>query len=936
MRNIIKHVSIALILSILIQSICIATDIRDTVRIIEFLDESGNNISALSQDSVLQARAKFSVSTDAILLLGLYRNDRLINVVCGNTMDSLNSITVSIETPNSVSDLTAKAFVWRDFSDSMPMVSAALFPSDNTNLTKLFVEGQELTIMPDIKNYSTQVLPNFCPPFDVRLETEDSSAKVEVFQPAVLPGDITIYITSSSGITDDYTVSVSYKNPETVITYKGSPNTYNIVHNVANGQYTFSDRSNTLTDISSSVIAGATYIQTAVEDRNNATNTNVNTEKWFEIELNCSAEVYVLTRALPSSGIMKWLLNSEWTQVQENGQPVRLKSYDASGWNDMLYLYKRTVIIPGGSTEKVIFGGSGDTNFMYAAAVKWLDTGFGVEIENKLSPYTYNIIDSAKEGDFAFADRNFTLKNIVGSPIDGATYIQTANNDKNDTTNTNPDTPNWVDITLTGPSQLFVITRTKPTSTAMKWLAEDGWTQVRDENGTEIIIQFWNPSANGVEGNMYLFRKLVVAPTGEKQTVSLGGLGINNLMYSIAAKPLKNRNILENLTVNGIEQVMTDNTITLSPNTMTPIEVNTQASYLAGTVDVISPSSLPGQLEVIADRGYGKEYNYYNCVVAAPTVNIVNKVSTNNYNIIDNLQNGTQVFTDRTWTYSDTSILAGATYIQTANNDKDLAVCHDLSVSDYLSVEIDTSSEVYVLVAGEVYYKDRILLWLSGFGELMKDENGANIKLAHSSGNFNIYKRTYVLNPGEKKTVTLGGLGNLKNMMYAVAIKEFDNSAALKSLELNGNVLRGFCPEITEYSAEVFEGAAINVTGEGYYENASLSVSISQTTPKVATINVAGYKGVTKTYSIIIATVNTNIQMTNSYISNIGAELTSNDPIPPSQHPRLYLQRSDFEQIRHNMQSASLTAEVDKLEFMSTEASKCKLLSVKVYWGFCD
>ena len=246
-------------------------------------------------------------------------------------------------------------------------------PDMDTTLKSMSVNGIQIsTFEPFEMGCKIELPPKTTSITEVTYVPYSENAVVSVQYPQELPGDIVVTVTSPAGKVRTYTLSCKIGKPSVKITYKGSTNTYNIVPNFTTGEFTFSDRAFKLEGIDDSVLSGAIYIQTAVSDRSNPTNRDPHTEKWLEIELNSSAEVYVLSRPVPSAIIMKWLLNPEWEQVRNNGEPVIMKSWTGE-WHDLFYLYKKTVYIEDGPPQKVVFGSSGDSNSMYSVAVKWLD-----------------------------------------------------------------------------------------------------------------------------------------------------------------------------------------------------------------------------------------------------------------------------------------------------------------------------------------------------------------------------------------------------------------------------------------------------------------------------------------------------------------------------------------------------------------------------------
>ena len=831
---------------------------------VEFFDNNGQTVTELSANSLIKAKVTFQDAIYNTLILAVYRNDELIDIDTENTLDFYCSMTAEITTPSVIDDCSVRAYLWNSLSDMRPVENAVLFANSNKTLESLSINGTEIALQSSVTDYSYQAVANVFSPFEVDAKTTDISSKVTVVQPTTLPGNLIVTVTAADGSYQDYTIEVTKASPSLSLIHKESTNNYNIIPNVANGAYTFSDRAHTLTDIEP-FIGGATYIQTAVNDR--AITPTTWTEKWIEIEIDSSAEVYVLSRPLPADNIMRWLRSSEWSQVQSEGQPVKLASWTGE-WNDLFYLYKRTILLEPGSTQKVVFGGSGDTNSMYSIAVKWLDNSNllkeikinGVERSNfgssnsgcsialpvgtteitsvegtafdsnadvsytlpqtlpgnvvvTVTPpvgdekiYTFpctiektavltsrpstNLYSTLVLGDNTpvFTDRyDWKFVNIAGMEYEGATFFQLSNSDSGISLNRSATTTNWVtwlELELNNPGYVYVFTEAIPTSTTVPWLISEGFTKTLNPDSTDFL-QIANGNSGTAACWFRVWTKKVDVEAGKVERVRLGGLGQYNKMYAVAVKSTDASNMISGLKVNGMDVTA------FSPDgSGCPIELPYGATSITNvqynkylddaTVSYDAPQSLPGDLTITVTptTGIAKTYTFPCTVAQTPSAKITYKGSSSNYVILDSVAEGNLVFSDRSFTLEGItgSVIDGATYIQTANDDKYYSDNLNPANDKWFEVELNSSADVYVVTRSKSYYP--VMRWLEESGwTQVKNPNGSDaiIKAWNPSGGYYegkmyLYKKTVNIAAGEAAKVSFGSMGKY-SLMYSAAIQ---------------------------------------------------------------------------------------------------------------------------------------------------------------------
>jgi parallel beta-helix repeat protein len=283
-------------------------------------------------------------------------------------------------------------------------------------------------------------------------------------------------------------------------------------------------------------------------------------------------------------------------------------------------------------------------------------------------------------GNLVYRDRTYTFT-TVPSIVQGARYIQTANNDKTATNSA------FLSFTVNQPVSVYVAHGDRITP-------KPSWLSAFTDTGTNLVTS---------DATFSLFVRTF--PAG---TITLGGnvssANAGNLlsMYSVIVKP----------------QSGTGST-TPPPPPPPPSSPPTSSSLSISNLTVAS-----GQAYVVPAGG---------------------------------LQAGNLVYRDRTYTFTTVpSIVQGARYIQTANNDK------TATNSAFLSFTVNQPVSVYVAHGDRITPKPS---WLSAF-----TDTGTN--LVTSDATFSLFVRTFPAG-----TITLGGnvssanAGNLLSM-YSVIIKQ--------------------------------------------------------------------------------------------------------------------------------------------------------------------
>ena len=120
--------------------------------------------------------------------------------------------------------------------------------------------------------------------------------------------------------------------------------------------------------------------------------------------------------------------------------------------------------------------------------------------------------------------------------------------------------------------------------------------------------------------------------------------------------------------------------------------------------------------------------------------------------VVNGLQNGATVYTDRKHTYTNVpTFLDGATYIITANNDK------GSNIESFINFDVNRNVTVYVAHEKRINTKP---LWMAEFTD-------TKIDLVTNNTSFSIFAKEFTAG-----TVTLGGNGSGGKSMYTIIVKK--------------------------------------------------------------------------------------------------------------------------------------------------------------------
>ena len=110
--------------------------------------------------------------------------------------------------PDDVTGVEVKAVLWEGYSNMKPIISEALMPSDNADLTYLSVDGVAMEDFSSDKTYYEYFVEDYertdAPV--IKVKTANSASKVEIANPEWYPGKNVITVTAPDGNTKEYTV----------------------------------------------------------------------------------------------------------------------------------------------------------------------------------------------------------------------------------------------------------------------------------------------------------------------------------------------------------------------------------------------------------------------------------------------------------------------------------------------------------------------------------------------------------------------------------------------------------------------------------------------------------------------------------------------------------------------------------------------------------
>ena len=124
------------------------------------------------------------------------------------TVSGKHTFGVDATLPDDVTGVEAKAVLWEGYSNMKPIISEALMPSDNADLTYLSVDGVAMEGFSSAKTYYEYFVEDYSRtevPV-IKVKTANSASKVEIANPEWYPGKSVITVTAPDGNKKEYTV----------------------------------------------------------------------------------------------------------------------------------------------------------------------------------------------------------------------------------------------------------------------------------------------------------------------------------------------------------------------------------------------------------------------------------------------------------------------------------------------------------------------------------------------------------------------------------------------------------------------------------------------------------------------------------------------------------------------------------------------------------
>lgn len=358
-------------------------------------------------------------------------------------------------------------------------------------------------------------------------------------------------------------------------------------------------------------------------------------------------------------------------------------------------------------------------------------------------------VGSLHNGETVYIDRSYTFSNVPNA-IEGTTFIQTANNDKNSTGNT------FLQFTVDQPVTVYVGHDVRITNKP-SWLnsfANTGMNLVTTDTTLRIYSQSFPAGPVVLGGNqgggksMYSVAVISNGPPPADTTPPTVSLTAPNEGDDVFGVVTLQATAADNIGVASVRFLVDDVQIGVE-DTSGPYSTQWDTTPL-----------IPGSftLKAIARDAEGNETTSAPVnvtLIEPPTGGLditgLNAQSGKTYEVqIDNLQTGERVYTDRSYTMNNVpGALVGATYIKTANNDK------GSSGNSFLSFSVNQPVTVYVGHDNRVNPKPS---WLNSF-------TATGTSLVTTDTTLNLYSKSFPAG-----TITLGGNQGAGKSMYSVIV----------------------------------------------------------------------------------------------------------------------------------------------------------------------
>ena len=225
---------------------------------ISFLTPGGTVVAKVTADNV-------SEGEQAIFLLILYQGDRMIDLAADPktfVSDGSAQFAAQLTMPQDITGCAVKAVLWSGIDEMKPLCSAGLFPSSDTQLKSLLLDGAFLPgFEPENNWYDYMVADNASVSPSILPIRMDGSADIRIQTTKTFPGKSVITVTAPDGTQSDYTLSFQCSGmPEDYITDFYSVGGNILQFGLNNGSKSYQSDSNVSYVNLSEQLKGAAYI----------------------------------------------------------------------------------------------------------------------------------------------------------------------------------------------------------------------------------------------------------------------------------------------------------------------------------------------------------------------------------------------------------------------------------------------------------------------------------------------------------------------------------------------------------------------------------------------------------------------------------------------------------------------------------------------------
>ena len=263
-----KQIAFLLTLCLLSGTLFPAAAAEPTVSAITYSDGSGP-ISFLTPGGTVIAQVtaeNVPEGEQAVFLLALYRENRMIDLAADSkTFASSGSAQFSAQLtmPGDITGCSVKAVLWNGLDEMKPLCTAGLFPSGDTQLKNLRLDGVFLPgFAPETDRYEYTVADNASVSPSILPDRMDGSADIRIQTTKTFPGKSVITVTAPDGTEAVYTLHFKCTGtPEDYITGFQSPGGNTLQFELKNGSRAYRSDSNVSYVNLSEQLKNAAYIQ---------------------------------------------------------------------------------------------------------------------------------------------------------------------------------------------------------------------------------------------------------------------------------------------------------------------------------------------------------------------------------------------------------------------------------------------------------------------------------------------------------------------------------------------------------------------------------------------------------------------------------------------------------------------------------------------------